>query len=152
MSATTDKENHSSIVKVQARHDWTQGSIPRNMLILAWPAMLNSALTAVGPIIDMVWVGRLGSASVAGVGIASMLVALLDAFKMGLDQGTRAMIAHFTGAGDTRMANHVALQGYVVTIGFAAIVGILGALLAGPLLTLMGLEPDVVQQGTPYLR
>jgi putative MATE family efflux protein len=152
MSATTDKENHSSIVKVQARHDWTQGSIPRNMLILAWPAMLNSALTAVGPIIDMVWVGRLGSASVAGVGIASMLVALLDAFKMGLDQGTRAMIAHFTGAGDTRMANHVALQGYVVTIGFAAIVGILGALLAGPLLTLMGLEPEVVRQGTPYLR
>lgn len=114
--------------------------------------MINSSLTSAGSIIDMIWVGKLGSASVAGVGVAAMLVSLLDAFKMGLDMGTRAMIARFFGAGDLRGANHAALQGYVVTIGFAAIVGTLGVILAAPIMRLMGLTPEVVAQGAPYLR
>ena len=100
----------------------------------------------------MIWVGKLGSASVAGVGVAGMLVQLLDSLKMGLDMGTRAMIARLVGTGDSRGANHVALQGYVITIGFAAIVGTLGVILAGPILRMMGLTPEVVAQGAPYLR
>ena len=135
-----------------AGRDWTQGNIFRNLISLAWPLMVNSALTGTGSIIDMIWVGKLGAASVAGVGVATLLVSLLDAFKMGLDMGTRAMIARFVGAGDSRKATHAALQGYVITIGFAAIVGTLGALMAGPILTLMGLTPEAVRQGTPYLR
>jgi putative MATE family efflux protein len=100
----------------------------------------------------MIWVGKLGSASVAGVAVSYLLVQLLDAFKMGLDMGTRAMIAHFVGAGDNEMANHVALQGYVVTIGFAAFVGTIGSLLAVPILRVMGLAPEAVAEGAPYLR
>ena len=100
----------------------------------------------------MIWVGKLGSASVAGVGVAGMLVQLLDSLKMGLDMGTRAMIARLVGTGDSRGANHVALQGYVITIGFAAIVGTLGVIFAGPILRMMGLTPEVVAQGAPYLR
>lgn len=100
----------------------------------------------------MVWVGKLGSASVAGVGVAGIIVQLLDSLKMGLDMGTRAMISRFVGNGDIRGANHVALQGYVVTISFAAIVGTLGAIFAGPMLRMMGLTPEVVTQGAPYLR
>jgi len=152
MAKTTEKMGVSSRIGASFGRDWTKGSIFRNLLSLAWPVMINSALTSIGPIIDMIWVGKLGSASVAGVGVASMLVTLLDAFKMGLDMGTRAMIARFVGAGDSRGANHVALQGYVVTIGFAAIVGTLGAILAGPILRMMGLTPEVVAQGAPYLR
>ena len=132
--------------------NWTEGSLFKNLLFLAWPVIVSHALTSIGPIIDMVWVGKLGSASVAGVGVASLLVSLLDAFKMGLDQGTRAMIARFIGAGDNRGANNAALQGYVVTIGFAAIVGTIGAIFAGPILRMMGLSPEAVIEGEPYLR
>ena len=83
-----------------AGRDWTQGSIVRNLLSLAWPVIIGSSLNTIGPTIDMVWVGRLGASSVAGVGVAGMLVSLLDAFKMGLDMGTRAMIARLVGAGN----------------------------------------------------
>jgi len=100
----------------------------------------------------MIWVGKLGASSVAGVGVAGMLVSLLDALKMGLDMGTRAVIARMVGAGDYRGANHVALQGYVVTIGFAAAVGTLGAVFSSSILRMMGLSPEVVAQGAPYLR
>ena len=132
--------------------DWTKGNHFRNLLQLAWPVMISSTLNNIGPTIDMLCVGRIGSASVAGVGVAGMLVMLLDSLKMGLDMGTRALIARYVGAGDSKMANHVALQGYVVTIGFAAIVGTLGFIFAGPILRVMGLSPEVVAQGAPYLR
>ena len=114
--------------------------------------MIGSVLNTLGPVVDMIWVGKLGAASVAGVGVAAMLVQLLDALKMGLDMGTRAMIARLVGAGDNRGANNVALQGYVVTIGFAAIMGTLGVIFAGPIMTTMGLSPEVVARGAPYLR
>ncbi len=100
----------------------------------------------------MIWVGKLGSASVAGVGVAGIIVQLLDSLKMGLDMGTRAMISRFVGNGDIRGATQVALQGYVVTISFAAIVGTLGVIFATPILMMMGLTPEVVAQGAPYLR
>lgn len=134
------------------RRDWTKGSLLGNLLSLAWPVIIGSSLNSIGPTIDMIWVGRLGASSVAGVGVAGMLVSLLDSLKMGLDMGTRAMIARYVGSGDMKMANRVALQGYVVTIAFAATVGTLGAIFAGPILHLMGLTRDVVIQGAPYLR
>jgi putative MATE family efflux protein len=152
MNKTKEKTGASTRRKVAFDRDWTKGNLFRNILSLSWPVMITSALNNSGAIVDMIWVGRLGAASVAGVGVASMLVSLLDAFKMGLDQGTRAMIARFVGAGDSHGANHVALQGYVITIGFAAIVGVLGAILAGPILRLIGLSPEAVAQGAPYLR
>ncbi len=134
------------------RRDWTKGSLLGNLLSLAWPVIIGSSLNSIGPTIDMIWVGRLGASSVAGVGVAGMLVSLLDSLKMGLDMGTRAMIARYVGSGDMKMANRVALQGYVVTIAFAATVGTLGAIFAGPILHLMGLTRDVVIQGALYLR
>lgn len=134
------------------RRDWTQGNLFRNLASLAWPIIISSALNNIGTTIDMIWVGRLGASSVAGVGVAGMLVALLDAVKMGLDMGTRAMIARFIGAGDMKGANRVALQGYVVTIAFAATVGTLGFIFSGPILKMMGLAQDVVTQSTSYLR
>ncbi len=152
---TTDEHGElteTSRIGIPRGRDWTKGNIFRNLLSLSWPLLIGNILTSTGSIIDMFWVGRLGSASVAGVAVSYLLVQLLDAFKMGLDMGTRAMIAHFVGAGDHKMANHVALQGYVVTIGFAAVVGTIGALLAGPILRMMGLAPEAVAEGAPYLR
>jgi len=138
--------------KPAARRDWTKGNILPNLLSLAWPMMIGSMLNTLGPVVDMIWVGKLGAASVAGVGVATILVQLLDMLKMGLDQGTRALIARSAGAGDEHGATNAALQGYVVTIGFAAIVGTLGVIFAGPIMTLMGLSPEVVARGAPYMR
>ena len=46
--------------------DWTKGSILKNLLSLGWPMSVNAILTMLGPTIDMLWVGRLGDASLAG--------------------------------------------------------------------------------------
>jgi putative MATE family efflux protein len=132
--------------------DWTKGSIMRNLWSLSWPMVITNTLMMLGPTIDMVWVGRLGSASIAGVGVSGMAVQLLMGAMMGLMMGMRAMVARFIGAGDIGGANHVARQGFAISAIFSIIVAVVGVFLAEPLLMLFGLEPDVVAEGAAYMR
>ncbi|MFC1954359.1 MATE family efflux transporter [Chloroflexota bacterium] len=132
--------------------DWTKGSIVRNLFLLSWPMIINEILWALGPTVDMIWMGRLGSASIAGVGVAGIVVMLLMAARMGLSQGTRALVSRFVGAGDRMLANHVAQQAFVISGIYSVVVASIGVIFAKPMLILFGLEPDVVHEGAAYLR
>jgi len=132
--------------------DWTQGNIFHNLLRLSWPMAVSNVLMMLGPTIDMIWVGRLGASSIAGVGVAGIAVQLVMGAMMGLMMGMRAMIARFIGAGDVDTANHVARQAFVISAVFAGIMAIVGSFFSRPILDLFGLEPDVVSEGAAYLR
>ena len=56
--------------------DWTKGNIFRNLWGLAWPMIITDSFWAMGMTIDMIWVGKLGAASIAGVGVAGIIVML----------------------------------------------------------------------------
>jgi len=144
----------SGDIRKQSRfeRDWTKGNIVQNLISLAWPMMVGSSLNMLGPTIDMIWVGRLGVASVAGVGVAGMIVMLMNSMRMGLYTGLRAMVARFVGAGDNENANHVAQQAFVVGAAFSTFIALVGIFLAEEILTLLGLEPDVVIAGAAYMR
>ena len=132
--------------------DWTKGSIIGNLLSLAWPMTISSIIMILGPIIDMIWVGRLGSAAIAGVGISGIAVGLVTSLIMGLFTGLRAMIARFVGAGDEEGANLAAQQAFVISAIFSIVIAAIGIFLAEPILVLLGVEPDVVAQGAAYMR
>ena len=132
--------------------DWTKGSIFRNLWSLSWPMIISSMLNMLGPTIDMIWVGKLGAAAIAGVGVAGIVVMLVNSARMGLDTGTRAMIARFVGAGDTEEANHVAKQAFVISGSFSIVMAAIGISLAEPILILIGVETDVVAEGAAYMR
>lgn len=132
--------------------DWTQGSIINNLWSLSWPIMISQGLTAVGPTIDMIWVGKLGAPSVAGVGIAGMAVMVVNPLMMGLFTGLRAMVARFVGAGDIEGANHVAQQAFVIGIASSVFIAAIGIFLAEQILIMFGVSPDVVAEGAPYMR
>jgi putative MATE family efflux protein len=132
--------------------DWTKGSIFRNLLSLSWPMVTSNSLNMLGPTIDMIWVGRLGSSSIAGVGVSGMVVMLANALMMGLFIGLRAMVARFIGAGDTNEANHVAQQAFIISIVISIVMAGIGILFAEPILLLLGVGSDVVSEGAPYLR
>jgi len=106
----------------------------------------------IGPTIDMIWVGKLGAASIAGVGVAGMVIILLNSARMGLNTGTRAIIARFIGAGDKQGSNHVAQQSFFISAAFAIVTAIIGILLTEPILLLMGVETDVIKEGADYMR
>ncbi len=138
--------------RVALERDWTKGNIFRNLMSLGWPMMVGGSLDMLGPTIDMIWVGRLGVASIAGVGVAGMVVMLVQSMMMGLYMGLRAMVARFIGAGDAKEANHVAQQALVVSVAYSVTMAAIGIFFAEPIMILMGVGPDVVAQGAPYLR
>jgi putative MATE family efflux protein len=147
-----EEEGSSPRRETRLTKDWTKGSIIGNLLGLSWPIMISQTVMVMGPTIDMIWVGKLGAASIAGVGISGMIVQLMNTARMGLQMGTRAMVARFVGAGDEQGANHVAQQAFVITVVFAIIMAAIGIFLADKMMLLLGVEADVVVEGAAYLR
>src|SRR5512136_2938789 len=81
--------------------DWTQGNILKNLISLSWPMTVTQTLMSLGPTIDMIWVGKLGSVAVAAVGVSGVVVQLAQGLMMGLTTGMRAVISRAIGAKDT---------------------------------------------------
>ncbi|MFC1991412.1 MATE family efflux transporter [Chloroflexota bacterium] len=147
-----EEAGHSRRRGARFDKDWTQGSIIGNLWSLSWPMIVTQSLSLLGPTIDMIWVGKLGAASIAGVGVSGMVVMLVGAVRGGLQTGTRAILARSVGAGDRDAANHVANQSFVVSILFAMVTATIGIFLSRQMLQVLGLEADVLAEGTAYLR
>jgi len=152
---TGEDENRSRPISRRSPalgRDLTKGSITGNLWTLTWPLMISSTIMMLGPIIDMVWVGSLGQAAIAGVGVAGMAVMVINSARMGLNTGAIAVLARAAGAGNEAEANHAAQQAFVISAIFSIIMAAIGIFLAKPILVLLGVEADVVREGTAYMR
>jgi putative MATE family efflux protein len=138
--------------KAPFNKDWTKGNIFQNILLLSWPIIILGALWAVNLILELVWVGKLGAASIAGVGVAGFVVSLVVTMKSSLSFGERAMVARFIGAGDVVAANRIVGQAFVISAVYGAIVMAIGILFTKPIFHLFNLEADAVAEGVVYLR
>ncbi len=146
------KASDSNTRQTGSYRDWTRGNILHNLLRLSWPMVLGNSLTTVGFTIDAVWVGRLGTTSLAAVGVGGIVIMIVMTALMGLTVGMRAMVARYVGAGDDDAANHVARQSFAVSLSLALVIALTGMFFVDEILGLFGVEPDVVAEGAPYLR
>jgi Na+-driven multidrug efflux pump len=94
--------------------DWTKGNIIQNILQISWPISILGGLWSVNQILEMIWLGRVGAASIAGVEVGGFVVALVMMVKSGLSMGERAMVARYIGAGEDATANHIASQALII--------------------------------------
>jgi putative MATE family efflux protein len=134
------------------RRDWTQGSILKNLLMLSWPMTVTQTLMSLGPTIDMVWVGKLGGAAVAAVGVAGVVVMLAMGVMMGFTAGMLALISRAMGSRDLLTANRVAQQAVVISAIYATLIALIGQFLGEKILLLITSDPEIVSLGTVYLR
>jgi putative MATE family efflux protein len=139
-------------VDAYSGRDWTKGSILRNLVALSWPMIVSNTLNVLGPTVDMIWVGKLGPEDIAAVGVAGLVVQLVNALIMGLFTGLRSMIARHIGAGDKGSAVHVVQQAFALAGIYAVVLAAVGIVFAEPILDALGLSPAVIALGAPYLR
>jgi putative MATE family efflux protein len=132
--------------------DWTKGSIIGNLWGLSWPMTVSALVEQLGPTIDMIWMGRLGSSAMASVGVAGLAVMVLVSARQGLNTGIRAMLARFVGAKDFEGANRVTQQALIISAVFAVVMAIIGIFFSEAILRMLGLNPQVVKQGAAYMR
>ena len=114
--------------------------------------MAEGMLGVVDQVADLVWAGRLGFHAIAGLGAAQAYLSTIMMARMGLDSSMRAMIARAVGARRVSYANHVLLQSFTLTTALAALMIALGLVFTKPLLQVIGLSEDAVEQGTGYMR
>ncbi|HAL61089.1 MAG TPA: MATE family efflux transporter [Chloroflexi bacterium] len=145
-------EGAVSEVGLWPEHDYTKGSLNRNIWLLAVPMALEMSMSSIFQIIDIFWVGKIGPAALAAVTISGTLRWGINSLAMGLGIGGMAVVARRMGEKDRPAANHATLQMIILSIAVALVLSILGFVLARPMLLLLGAEPEVVPLGVAFLR
>ncbi len=132
--------------------DLTTGSIIGNLWSLSWPMLITNTVNTLGPAIDMIWVGKLGSASIAGVGVSGIVVMLVNSLLSGMFTGIMALIARCIGSGDEKSVNRIAQQAFVLAGFFSLMMALIGIFTARHILLTLGVAHSVVDEGAAYLR
>src|SRR4030095_8504355 len=84
--------------------DLTTGSISRHLLKTTSFMLVTMVFQTLYFLVDLYWVGRLGTQAVAAVGIAGNLNSLVLALTQMLGVGTTTLVAHAAGRKDHERA------------------------------------------------
>ena len=133
--------------------DLLHGKIMRSLCILAVPIVMTYFIQMAYNFIDMIWIGRLGSGAVAGVGVAGMFTWFSNGLVMMAKMGGQVKIGHCLGAGDDDDARRYLGAALQLGIVFALFFGIGINILAHSLIGFFHLSsPAVIHDAVLYLR
>src|SRR6187399_2788851 len=89
-------------------HDYTAEHLPRAVLLLAVPMVLEMVMESLFAVVDVFFVSRLGSAAVAVVGLTESVMTLIYAVAIGIAIAATAIVARRIGEKDPERAAHAA--------------------------------------------
>lgn len=127
--------------------------LPATVIKLAAPVVVERVSISVLAAVDALLVGRyVGGDGVAAVGISGLLFWVPLAGAFGLDIATTAVIARDFGAGEPASVQRTLRASLLAAFIWGLFIAVLLWSLAGPLLTLMGVEGEVRSFGIDYMR
>ncbi|MFZ4736547.1 MAG: MATE family efflux transporter [Bradymonadia bacterium] len=129
----------------------TSGSVTRPILRLSALFALSSMLNLVPFIVDRKFVGQVGTASLAALGVAHAALMILVTFALGMALGTLAGVARRIGAGRADEAARVVVQGIYVGLAFGLCLLALAFVVPNSVLAAMGVAPEVTGPASAYL-
>lgn len=135
-----------------SHQDYTRGSISRAVVLLAIPMVLEMSMESIFVVVDMFFVGRLGPYAQATVALTESLITIVYAIAIGLSIGVTAMVARRIGERDPAGAAVAAAQALWLGLALAAMLGVVGAVFARPLMAAMGADAEVLDKGLGYTR
>jgi putative MATE family efflux protein len=128
-------------------HDYTQERIGRAILLLSIPMVLEMVMESIFAVVDIFWVSHLGPDAIAVVGITESMMAIIYAVAIGLSIAATAVVSRRIGEKDPDAAATAAVQVIALGVVAAAILGVIGAILAPYLLEAMGASPATMVHG-----
>jgi putative MATE family efflux protein len=155
MSAPVSREGFWDSIREGLRgshRDYTEGAVPRTILILAIPMVLEMVMESVFAVCDVFFVSKLGASAVATVGLTESWIVLVYALAMGVAIAASATVARRTGERDADGAARAAVQAMLLALVIGLALGVLGATFAPALLRVMGASDDVLAIGSTYAR
>lgn len=133
--------------------DMSEGRLLPKLLVFALPLMLTNMLQLTFNTADLIVVGRFaGGNSLAAVGSNMALVMLIVCILVGVGTGVNVLVSRYFGAKDEKSLSETVQTTVIVAVSGGVLVGILGVILAEPLLKLMSTPDEVLPLATLYLR
>ncbi|MES2704411.1 MAG: MATE family efflux transporter [Bacteroidota bacterium] len=132
--------------------DYTQGSIPKAVFLLAIPMILELSLESVFALVDMFFVSKLGENAIATVGLTESVITILYSIAIGLSTAATAIVSRRIGEKNEEAAAHAGAQSILVALIATVVMSIAGMYFAPEILALMGASAEVVAEGAIFTR
>jgi putative MATE family efflux protein len=132
--------------------DYTAEALPRAVLLLAVPMVLEMIMESLFALADAFWVSRLGTDAVVIIGITESVMTLVYAVAIGISIAAAATVSRRIGERDRERAAHSAGQVMIIGVAAAAVIALALGVDAGGMLRLMGTDSKTAQAGTAFAR
>jgi len=123
----------------------------KRIIRYAIPALGALAAEPLYVLVDTAVVGHLGRSQLAALGLAATVLSVLAMFNF-LQYGTTAQVARATGAGEDLTAARLGAQCLWLSLAFGCLVAAGVAVLAGPVVHVIGVEGQTAAYAVTYLR
>lgn len=132
--------------------DLTQGSIFRSLWIMAVPLISASFIQMAYSMTDMLWLGHLGSESVAAAGAAGFFTWMCNALSFMTKIGAEITVSQAIGAKDHKRAATYAGQAVKLSAFTGLVYACLIFILAPSLIGLFNFEASIAERAVNYMR
>lgn len=119
------------------------------LIRLAWPIAVSMISFSLMTVVDTMFVGRLGPAALAGVGLGGIAVFTLISFGIGLLRAVKVLISQAVGAGERGLIPGIVGSGIVLAFALGAAMLLVGVVLA-PTLQLLAATPQAGHLAVDY--
>jgi putative MATE family efflux protein len=131
--------------------DLTTGSLTRHLLKTTSFMLVTMVFQTLYFLIDLYWVGRLGTEAVAGVGIAGNLTFIVLALTQMLGVGTTTVVSHAVGRKDRALATLLFNQSQVLAMVVGVAFLVIGLALRSRYSAAMGADAATARMSDAYL-
>jgi len=125
--------------------------LDREIYRIAMPAFLGSLGFILFDVINIFWVGKLGTSAIAGVASAAFLTWAVYAAMNATTAGANSLIAQFFGAGRAEEARQTAVEAAWLSLGACLLIMALLLPAIGAIFRFMGLQPETAAYARQYL-
>ena len=135
-----------------SEQDYTVGSIRRAVFLLAIPMIMEMIMESVFSVVDIFFVGKLGNAAVATVGLTESVLSLVYSLAIGLSMAATAIVARRVGEKNLPAAAHAGMQTILFALVISVIVSVVGISSSKSILQLMGANEKMIADNILYTK
>ncbi|GEN70667.1 MATE family efflux transporter [Chryseobacterium lathyri] len=128
----------------------TSGSINRSIFSLAIPMVMELVMESVFVSINLLIIARLGDKVLGLVGIADNYINFANAIAIGLGIAAATLTARRAGEKDQEGMSRTAHYIILLASAFALLIGGLSFLFAGEIISFLGFNTGIVDNGLPF--
>lgn len=130
--------------------DFTTGSMRKAIFLLAIPMILEMCMESVFAVVDIFFVGKLGSNATATVGLTESVLAIIYSIAIGLSMAVTAIVARRIGEKNAAAAAEASAQALLICLVISILISVAGIFYAGEILSWVGASQEIILVGKTY--